>query len=47
MFINREIYKSIKNHIKKKEYTIITGVRQSGKTTILKQLYKKSMTTAA
>jgi len=37
--LERLIYKKIEKHLKRKEFTIITGARQSGKTTILKQLY--------
>lgn len=36
----RHIHESIKAHIEKKEHTIITGARQVGKTTLLRQLYK-------
>lgn len=39
MFKERLIYSKILNHLEKKEYTIITGARQVGKTTILKKLY--------
>lgn len=35
----RAIYSGILNHLKRKEFTIITGARQTGKTTILKQLF--------
>ncbi len=35
----RNIYPGILEHLKRKEFTIITGARQTGKTTILKQLY--------
>jgi uncharacterized protein len=39
MYKNRKIYKNIAGHVQKKEYTIITGARQTGKTTLLKHLY--------
>lgn len=37
-YINRKIYSEIVSHLKNKEITIITGPRQSGKTTIVKKL---------
>ena len=40
MFRQRLIYDSIINHLSKKQYTIITGARQTGKTTILEQIFK-------
>jgi predicted AAA+ superfamily ATPase len=36
----RFIYADIVEHLKRKEFTIITGARQTGKTTILKQVFK-------
>lgn len=36
--IEREIFKSIKKHLLKKEVTVIVGARQTGKTTLLNQL---------
>ena len=36
----RFIYADIVKHLKRKEFTIITGARQTGKTTILKQIFK-------
>lgn len=36
----RNIYPEIVKHLKRKEFTIITGARQTGKTTILMQLFK-------
>ena len=39
MYIPRIIFNDILKHLHKKEFTIITGARQTGKTTILKQLY--------
>ena len=41
MYKERAIFQDIENHIQHKEFTIITGARQTGKTTILKQLYTK------
>ncbi len=35
----RYLYKQLENHLAKKTYTIITGARQVGKTSLLKQLY--------
>jgi uncharacterized protein len=41
MFYRREIIEEITAHLKKDEITLITGARQTGKTTILKQLEKE------
>ena len=41
MFKKRNIFPTIEAHLSKKEFTIITGARQTGKTTILRQLYRK------
>ncbi len=41
MYIQRQIHQEIKKHIKRKEYTIITGPRQSGKTSLLQALLKE------
>ena len=38
MYIERDIHPEIRKHIRRKEYTIITGARQSGKTTLLHAL---------
>lgn len=38
MYIRRSIHPSVKSHIERMEYTILTGPRQSGKTTILEAL---------
>jgi len=35
----RFLYKNLEKHLKHKNYTIITGARQVGKTSLLKQLY--------
>lgn len=37
----RHIHETILSHLDKKEYTIITGARQVGKTTLLRQFYKE------
>ncbi len=39
MYIKRKIHDSIKKHLSKKEYTILTGARQSGKTSLIRALY--------
>ena len=39
MFYERELYSQIRPHIEKKEFTVITGARQAGKTTLLKKIY--------
>jgi len=41
MYIERQIHRKIKNHLKRKEYTIITGARQSGKTSLIQALYNE------
>lgn len=38
MFLPRRIYPAIKSHLQDRQITVITGIRRSGKTTILKQL---------
>ena len=35
----RYLYKSLKKHLEHKNYTILTGARQVGKTSLLKQLF--------
>jgi len=37
----RKKYSEIVKHLKRKEFSIITGARQTGKTTLLKQLYSE------
>ncbi len=37
----RYLYKSLVKHLSHKSHTILTGARQVGKTTLLRQLYKK------
>jgi uncharacterized protein len=41
MYIKRNIEEKIRKHIGRKEYTIITGARQTGKTTLLRELYSQ------
>ncbi|NOY95859.1 MAG: AAA family ATPase [Chlorobi bacterium] len=40
MYKDREIYDSIENHLPQKEFAIITGARQTGKTMLLQQIYR-------
>lgn len=40
-YIKRHIHDSLEAHLRRKEYTIITGARQVGKTTLLRQFYKE------
>jgi len=40
MFIERKIYKELEKHLGKKQITLITGMRRTGKTTLIKQLLK-------
>ena len=35
----RYLYKILEKHLEHKNYTILTGARQVGKTSLLKQLY--------
>jgi uncharacterized protein len=41
MYIQRKIHQEIKKHLSRKEYTIITGPRQCGKTSLIKAIYKE------
>lgn len=41
MYIQRDNHQQIKKHLGRKEYTIITGPRQSGKTSLLNALYRE------
>lgn len=41
MYIQRQIHEKIKNHLKRKEYTIITGSRQCGKTSLIQAIYRE------
>jgi len=38
--MKRKIFDDLKKHIEKKQYTILVGARQTGKTTLLRQLYE-------
>ncbi len=38
MFYPRKIYQGLKNHLAKKEITVLTGMRRTGKTTLIKRL---------
>lgn len=40
MYIERELEKSIRKYIRKKEILVITGMRQSGKTTLVQHIQK-------
>lgn len=42
MFKERKIYNLVKKHLSQKQITVITGIRRSGKTTILKQLLSET-----
>lgn len=41
MYIQRKIQAELKKHLKRKEYTIITGPRQCGKTSLLQALFQE------
>ncbi len=41
MYLQRKIEEDIRKHIGRKEYTIITGARQTGKTTLLRELFNQ------
>jgi predicted AAA+ superfamily ATPase len=41
MYIKRNIHNDIINHLKRKQYSIITGARQCGKTSLLKAIYNE------
>ncbi len=41
MYIPRTIHQKLQDHLERKEYTIITGPRQSGKTSILNALHQE------
>jgi uncharacterized protein len=42
MYIQRNIHQSVSNHLKRKEYTIVTGSRQSGKTSLVKAISQEA-----
>ncbi len=44
MYIQRKIHGELRKHLNRKEYTIITGARQSGKTSMIQALYKELQT---
>lgn len=39
MYFQRKIHQEIRKHLQRKEYTIITGARQCGKTSLIKALF--------
>jgi len=41
MIKDRQLYSTIKEHVSKKEYSIIIGARQVGKTTLIQKLYSE------
>lgn len=41
-FYNRTIYKTLFEHVNKKQITVLTGMRRTGKTTLVKQLMNDS-----
>jgi uncharacterized protein len=41
MYIQRKIHPEILKHLSRKEFTIITGARQSGKTSLIKAMYRE------
>lgn len=45
MYIDRNIEEKIRSHIARKEFTIITGARQTGKTTLLRELFTEQKKT--
>ena len=45
MYIKRKLHTAVSQHLKRKEYTIITGARQTGKTSLLTALFKEMKTT--
>ena len=44
MFLPRSIYPSLKNHLDRRQITVLTGMRRTGKTTLCKQLMADSVT---
>lgn len=40
--MKRKLFTTLHNHLEKKEFIILTGARQVGKTTLLRQLEKKA-----
>ena len=43
MFLPRSIYPSLKNHLDRRQITVLTGMRRTGKTTLCKQLMADSV----
>jgi len=41
MFLERKLYPKIKKHLQAKQISVLTGMRRTGKTTIVKQLIKE------
>ena len=41
MFLPRKIYSDLKKHLRVKQITVITGMRRTGKTTLIKQLFSE------
>jgi len=41
-FLYRSIYEKLKNHLNKRQITVLTGMRRTGKTTLVKQLLAES-----
>jgi len=41
MYLKRIIQTELKKHLSRKEYSILTGARQSGKTSLIKAIYKE------
>ncbi|HDZ59108.1 MAG TPA: ATPase, partial [Ignavibacteriales bacterium] len=40
MFIERKIYPKLISHLQKRQITVITGMRRTGKTTLLRELLR-------
>ena len=41
VFIDRQIYKDLIDHLEEKEISVLIGLRQSGKTTLLRKIEEK------
>ena len=41
MIKDRDLYPTVRQHVEKKEYSIITGARQVGKTTLVQKLFSE------
>lgn len=44
-FYTRKVYKELKEHLEKRQVTVITGMRRTGKTTLLRKLLEDAPTT--